>query len=171
MADQETELLLQEISRLKNELQVIKDREKNSREDYEKKLLGARRDRSLTLLLAGFKTKFDDLPADVKDSALQEIVNNSLAADNAELAIGDAGQLILRRKDGSNFFGADHRLFTANTYLENLMTREKILKGAALEHVVETPTRVINNTGSRAERTISSLLDQSLQAFQEQNVF
>lgn len=172
MAANEIEFLQQENARLKNELRASQDREKNSREDYEKKLSGARRDRSLTLLLASFKTKFDDLPADVKDSALQEIINNSLAADNAELAIDDSGQLALRRKDGSNFFGEDHRLFTPNTYLEMLMTREKILKGAEPKQVVQNSVRTNNNTGnSWAERKISSLVDESLAALNEQGAF
>lgn len=166
MADQETEFLQQEINRLKNELQASKDREKSSREDYEKKLSDARRDRSLTLLLAAYKTKFDDLPADVKDSALQKIISKSLATDDAELSIGEDGQLVIRKKDGTNFFGADHSQITPNTYLQNLMTREKILKGTEQAQTVQT-TRINNQPASRAGRTLSYLVDQSLEAFQD----
>jgi hypothetical protein len=171
MTENETELLQQEISRLKNELQASKDREKSSREDYEKKLLDARRDRSLTLLLASFKTKFDDLPADVKDSALQKIVSKSLAADSAELLTGEDGQLVIRKKDGTNFFSQDHNLFTPNTYLEKLMARENILKSAEPAPTVQHTTRSSNKPGTRAERTISYLVDQSLEAFEEKSAF
>jgi hypothetical protein len=172
MTESEIQLLQQENTRLKNELKEAREKEKGIHEDYKKQLSGARRDRSLTLLLASFKTKFDDLPADVKDSALHEIINNSLAADNAELALGDSGQLVLRRKDGSNYFGEDHRLFTPNTYLEKVMDRQKILKSAEQQQVVQNTARANNNTGnSWAERKISSLVDESLEVFKEQNVF
>lgn len=172
MTESEIEFIQQENTRLKNELKEAREKEKGIHEDYKKQLSGARRDRSLTLLLASFKTKFDDLPADVKDSALQEIINNSLTADGAELTIGGDGQLALRRKDGSNFFGEDHRLFTPNTYLERLMDRGKILKGADQEQVVQPTARANNNTGnSWKDRKISSLVDEALEVFKEQNVF
>lgn len=166
MTENEIQLLQQENTRLKNELKEAREKEMGIHEDYKKQLTGARRDRSLTLLLASFKTKFDDLPADVKDSALQEIINNSLAADGAELAIGDDGQLVLRRKDGSNFFGEDHRLLTPNTYLEKVMSRENILKVADQEQVVQNTVRTNNNAGnSWAERNLYSLVDEALEVF------
>lgn len=172
MTESEIEFLQQENARLKNELKEVKEKERGVHEDYKKQLSNARRDRSLTVLLAGFKTKFDDLPADVKDSALQEIINKSLAADGAELALGDNGQLVLRRKDGSNYFGEDHRLFTPDAYLEKVMVRENILKSADQGQAVQYTARANNNTGnSWAERKISSLVDESLAVFNEQGAF
>jgi hypothetical protein len=166
MTESEIEFLQQENARLKNEIKEVREKEKGIHEDYKKQLSGARRDRSLTLLLASFKTKFDDLPADVKDSALQKIINNSLAADNAELTIDDGGQLALRRKDGSNFFGKDNRLLTPNTYLEMLMDRGKILKGAEQEQAAQPTARTNNNTGkSWAEKNFHSLVDEALEVF------
>lgn len=167
MTENEIEFLQQENARLKNELKEAREKERGIHEDYKKQLLGARRDRSLTLLLGSFKTKFDDLPADVKDSALQEIINNSLAADNAELTIGDNGQLLLLKKDGTNFFSEDHRQLTPNTYLEKVMVRGKILKGNEQVQTVQTTTRINNQPASRAGRTLSNLIDQSLKAFQD----
>lgn len=165
MTDYEIEILQQENSSLKNELQQIK-------EDHKKQLSTARKDQALTLLLASFKTRFDELQASVRDSALKEIINTGLTADSAELSIDEGGQLILRKKDGSNFFGQDHRLLTPITYVENLMTRGKILLSADQGQTASSATN--NNgreysfqnrqksNGSKSNNVLSALVDESL---------
>ena len=58
---------------------------------------------------------------------MKSIINDSLAADAAELTVDDAGQLILRKKGGDNFFGDDHNIMTPKTYLDKILARDKIL--------------------------------------------
>lgn len=123
----EKDFLQQEITKLNNELRDIKAKEHGIHEDYKKQLLDVKMGHSLGLLLGSYKTKFDELPASVKDSTLKAIINNSLAADNAELTVDEAGQIQLRRKGGDNFFGEDHNVMTPKTYLDKILARDKIL--------------------------------------------
>jgi hypothetical protein len=172
MTESEIEFLQQENARLKNELKEVREKEKGIHEDYKKQLSGARRDQALTLLLAGFKTQFDDLDISVKDQALKQIISSRLATDSAELTVDDSGQLLLRRKDGTNFFGEDHRLLDPNSYVEKVMARDNILKTADQEQAVQLTAMANNNTGkSWAERKISSLVDESLAVFNEKGAF
>ncbi len=123
----EKDTLQQEINRLNTELRAEKDKITGIQTEHGKKMNELRMNHALGGLLGGYKTKFDELPASVKDSTLKAIINNSLAADAAELSVDDAGQLIIRKKDGSNFFGEDNRQFTPNTYLDKILARDKIL--------------------------------------------
>lgn len=139
-ADKDT--LQQEITRLNNELRAEKDKIAGIQSDHQKAIAEVKMGHSLGQLLGGFKTIYDDLPADVKDITLKAIINKNLAADAAEFSIDEGGQLVLRKKDGTNFFGEDHRPFTPNTYLEKLMARDKILK--------VTDPNLNNNSGKGA---------------------
>lgn len=171
MTENEIEFLQQENERLKNELSEMKAKMQGIHEDYKKQLSVARKDQAVTLLLTGFKTEFDDLPAGVKDSALKEILNNRLAADAAELTIDEGGRLILRRKDGTNFFGADHRLLDPKSYLEKMMTTDKILKVADAR-----PNATAGHTGQQANlngankggryNSLSNLVNEALKAIE-----
>jgi len=119
--------LNQEITRLNNELRAEKEKEGQLKEAHQKEIKTVKMSHALGGLLGGYKTKFDDLPAKVKESALTATINDALAADAAELTIDDAGQLILRKKDGTNFFGEDNRLLEPKTYLDKIFARDKIL--------------------------------------------
>lgn len=173
MTEQEIELMLQENSRLKAELQRMQDKEKGIHNDYKQQLSNAKKDQALTILLASFKTRFDDLPAYVKDSTLKEFVASKLAADSAELSADERGQLLLRKKDGTNFFGEDHRLYTPATYLERVMNQDNILISADYQSIqqpnnntVQQPNQVANKTARGNRKSlISSLVDESLSAF------
>lgn len=123
----EKDVLQQEINKLNGELRDIKAKEQTIHDDYKKQLLEVKMGHSLGTLLGSYKTKFDDLPPNVKASALKEIINTSLAADAAELTVDDAGQLILRKKGGDNFFGDDHNIMTPKSYLDKILARDKIL--------------------------------------------
>lgn len=175
MTENEIEFLQQENARLKNELKEVREKERGIHEDYKKQLSGARRDQALTLLLFGFKTELDDLGVSVKDSALKEIISNRLAADSAELTVDESGQLLLRRKDGTNFFAEDHRLLNPDSYVEKVMARDNILRtndakpdtsnaqtGQQSGRNESTGNGRNNHTYSNSNSTISSLIDQAL---------
>lgn len=123
----EKDVLQQEINKLNGELRDIKAKEQSIHEDYKKQMLEIKMGHSLGQLLGSYKTKFDELAPNVKNSTLKSIINDSLAADAAELTVDDAGQLILRKKGGDNFFGDDHNIMTPKSYLDKILARDKIL--------------------------------------------
>lgn len=173
MTDYEIEILQQENETLKSEIQQLKGKEQGIHADYKKQLSDVRRDKALALLLVGFKTEFDDLATNVKVSALTEITNTRLAADGAELTVDEAGQLQLRRKDGTNFFSEDHQLMTPKSYLDRILTRDKILKtedqnnnsGNGTAPTMRTAHRQNNvSSGNWKNNILSSLVDESLKS-------
>lgn len=180
----EKDVLQQEINKLNGELRDIKAKEQTIHDDYKKQLLDVKMGHSLGTLLGSYKTKFDDLPPNVKASALKEIINTSLAADTAELTVDDAGQLILRKKGGDNFFGDDHNIMTPKTYLDKILARDKILittdqsqngGGANNSHNrnngqtfqrQQSQNNGNNGNGTAAKSPISGLVAESLKALE-----
>lgn len=178
-ADKDT--LQQEITRLQNELRIEKEKQAGIATEHQKAISEVKMGYSLGQLLGGFKTIYDDLPSDVKDITLKAIINKNLAADSAEFSIDEGGQLVLRKKDGTNFFGEDHRPFTPNTYLEKMMARDKILKvndpnppnpGASTHRNGLPPNRTQpingngNGNGKAANTVISSLVGDALKGLE-----
>lgn len=153
----EKDVLQQEITKLNNELRDIKAKEQGIHEDYKKQLLDVKMGHSLGQLLGSYKTKFDELPANVKADTLKAIINNSLTADGAEFSVDEAGQIQLRKKGGDNFFGDDHNIMTPKTYLDKILARDKIL--------ITTDQSQNNNTGGGA----NSHNRNNGQTFQRQN--
>lgn len=154
----EKDTLQQEINRLNTELRAEKDKEAAIRAEHAKQLNEVRMGYSLGQLLGKYKTKFDELPSSVKESTLKALINNSLNADSAELTVDDNGGLIIRKKDGSNFFGEDNRLYTPDSYLDKIFARDKIL-------IVNDQNQNNNNSGKGA----SSHLNNNGQNHQRQN--
>jgi hypothetical protein len=155
----EKDALQQDITRLNNELRDIKAKEQTIHEDYKKQLQDVKMGHSLGQLLGSYKTKFDELPANVKSSTLQAIINNSLAADGAEFSVDDAGQIQLRKKGGDNFFGEDHNIMTPKSYLDKILARDKIL-------ITTDPN--LNNSGNGANNSHNRNNGQNYQHRQNQ---
>lgn len=154
----EKDTLQQEINRLNAELRAEKDKEAAIRAEHKKEITQVQMNHHLGTLLGSYKTKFDELPANVKESTLKAIINSSLAADSAELTVDDAGQLILRKKDGTNFFGEDNRLLDPKSWVEKILARDKIL--------VVNDQNQNNNSGNGANNSHNRNNGQS---FQRQN--
>lgn len=124
----EKDTLQQQINDLNAQLRAEKDKEAGIRAEYEGKLKDVKMGYTLGSLLGGYKTIYDELDGEVKDITLKAIINKSLNADAAEFTVDESGQLILRKKDGTNFFGEDNRLLTPKSYLDKIMSRDKIIK-------------------------------------------
>lgn len=124
----EKDTLQQQINDLNAQLRAEKDKEAGLRAEYEGKLKDVKMGYTLGSLLGGYKTIYDELDGEVKDITLKAIINKSLNADAAEFTVDESGQLVLRKKDGTNFFGEDNRLLTPKSYLDKIMSRDKIIK-------------------------------------------
>jgi len=176
----EKDSLQQQINELNNQLRAEKDKEAGIRAEYEKKLKDKDMSYALRNILGGYKTIYDELDGEVKDITLKAIINKSLNADAAEFTVDESGQLALRKKDGSNFFGEDNRLLTPKSYLDKIMSRDKILKvsdqnqnqqngngNGAKNHVnnngnQQRPNQNGNGNGNATNHALASLADQAL---------
>jgi hypothetical protein len=183
----EKDTLQQEINRLNAELRAEKDKEAKIKADHLNEIKAVKMSHALGGLLGNYKTKFDELPANVKEKTLTAIIDNSLAADAAEISVDDAGQLILRKKDGTNFFGEDNRLLEPKSYLDKIFARDKILivndqnqntnsGGGANSHArngqnFQRQNQNQNNSGNNgngkaANPVLASLAQEALQTFE-----
>lgn len=182
----EKDTLQQQINDLNAQLRAEKDKEANIRAEYEGKLKDVKMGHTLGSLLSGYKTIYDELDGEVKDITLKAIINKSLNADAAEFTVDESGQLILRKKDGSNFFGEDNRLLTPKSYLDKIMSRDKILKvtdqnqnqngggNGAKSHLnnngnQQRQNQNGNGNGKPVNDTLSNLADQALAVFEKTN--
>jgi hypothetical protein len=95
--------------------------------------------------------------------------------------VDDSGQLLLRRKDGTNYFAEDHRLLDPNSYVEKIMARDNILRTIDVQPDAsnkqtgqQSGRNELNNSGrnnhtynNSGNSAISRLIDQSLMSFAE----
>lgn len=178
----EKETLQTQINELNAQLRTEKDKEAGIRSEYEKKLKDKDMSYALRNILGGYKTIYDGLDGEVKDITLKAIINKSLNADAAEFTVDDSGQLVLRKKDGTNFFGEDNRLLTPKSYLDKIMSRDKILivndqnqqqnGNGANSHVNKNGQQHQQNLngnggGKAVNHSLMSLADQALAAIEK----
>lgn len=135
--------LQKQIDSLHAELRTEKEGIKKIRQEYEQKLKDKDMAYNLRNVLTKYKTIYDELPVQVKDITLKALIENELQADSAVLSVDESGQLIIRKKDGSNLFGEDNRVFTPETWLDKTMSRNKIL-------VVNDPNQNQNSNNSNS---------------------
>jgi hypothetical protein len=183
----EKDTLQQQINDLNAQLRAEKDKEAGIRAEYEGKLKDVKMGYTLGSLLGGYKTIYDELDGEVKDITLKAIINKSLNADAAEFTVDDSGELVLRKKDGTNFFGEDNRLLNPKSYLDKIMSRDKIIKvsdqnqnqngngNGAKNHLNNNGNQQRQNQnngngdGKAVNHALNSLADQALAALEKTN--
>jgi hypothetical protein len=183
----EKDTLQQQINDLNAQLRAEKDKEAGIRAEYEGKLKDVKMGYTLGSLLGGYKTIYDELDGEVKDITLKAIINKSLNADAAEFTVDDSGHLVLRKKDGTNFFGEDNRLLNPKSYLDKIMSRDKIIKvsdqnqnqngngNGAKNHLNNNGNQQRQNQnngngdGKAVNHALNSLADQALAALEKTN--
>jgi hypothetical protein len=183
----EKDTLQQQINDLNAQLRAEKDQIAGIRAEYEGKLKAKDMSYALRNILGDYKTIYDELDGEVKAITLNAIINKSLNADAAEFTVDESGQLVLRKKDGTNFFGEDNRLLTPKSYLDKIMSRDKILKvtdqnqnhqngngNGAKSHLNNNGNQQHHNQngngdGKTVNHTLSSLADEAIAALEKTN--
>lgn len=120
--------LNRQIAELQGQLRDIKANEQKLRAEHEGQLRSVKMSYALNNNLSGYKTVYDDMPADRKSKILKVIIEDNLAAQNAEFTINDNGELVLQTKDGNTLFGKDHNPMTPKMFLDQVLANEKALK-------------------------------------------
>lgn len=78
-------------------------------------------------MLASYKTTFDELDPSVKAATIRSLLDKELQDKDAELTYDDKGNFTLLKKDGSNFYGDNHQQVNPQSFLEQLLSRHKLL--------------------------------------------
>lgn len=79
------------------------------------------------------KTIYDELPESIRESSIDSVIKNALQEKGAEFAYDEKGAFIIRQKDGANLVGANHKAYTPQSFIDEILAQNKILK------VAETP--------------------------------
>ena len=118
----------EELQKLHNELKAEKDKQALLEKNYQDQLKQINVKNKLSGILGQYKTVYDDMPADVKELTLQTLLNKALQDNDAELTVDDKGGLALIKKDGTNLFGDNHTQLTPQSFLDKVLSQNKILK-------------------------------------------
>lgn len=106
--------------------------EKKAKEDltsqHQQQLRQFQVDAKLEGLLAGYKTIYDTLPAEVRNMTLKNLLQKELQDKDADLTIDDKGNLVILKKDGSSFYGENHQLVNPVQLAEQTFSRNKLLQ-------------------------------------------
>jgi len=78
-------------------------------------------------VLSKYKTKFDTLPQKAKEAAINAILDEELGKNEALIDQNDAGQPILKKKDGTNFHGENNVLMTLDKFVESAFVKNDVL--------------------------------------------
>lgn len=116
-----------ELDGLHAQLRAATDKEKQLESDYAKKEVNLRRQYRLGSMLSGYKTVFDTLDAEVKNTTLQALIDKNLQDNNAQMTFDENGNFVLLKKDGTNFYGDNNQQINAQQYIEQILSRNKAL--------------------------------------------
>jgi hypothetical protein len=97
---------------------LAKDEVASVKAEYESKIKTIHTKAAIRNLMAGYKTIYDDLPADIRSASMEAIVQKALQDKQAELVADEHGNLTLMAKDGSNVFGSNHVQLTPQSFLD-----------------------------------------------------
>lgn len=105
--------------------------EKKAKDDLVKKfdgdLLKYRVESEQKTRFARYKTIYDDLDPEVRSTSLNSILQKELQDKDAVYTYDDKGNFVLLKKDGSNFYGDNHQQVTPDQFIEQLLSRHKLL--------------------------------------------
>ncbi len=116
--------------------------------------------------LASFAYALDNVPKDVNILTANQLLTQSLSADDAVVAYDKTtGQMKLVKKDGTDFYDKTNNKVDFNTYTERVLAQNKLLKVSDPSQGKDNsdPGKTITGTGStRGNTSFSAALDAQL---------
>jgi hypothetical protein len=70
------------------------------------------------------------LDSKVKMASLSTIINSALQEKDAEFVFDEQGNFSILKKDGTSLVGANHTKYTPQTFIDEILAQNKILKVA-----------------------------------------
>lgn len=145
------------------------------RKDADKRVTGIKIESKLQNMLGSYKTLYDDLPAEAKEAAIKSLVDTELLQNEAEFYFDDKGKFAMRKKDGTNFLGDNHQQIVPQSFIESILSRNKLLKVTTTDqnnpgdttnqNGQQNPTRV-GGGGATRNTTLKDLARQARQDFE-----
>lgn len=117
-----------QIDDLHAQIRAEKANYENATKEYQGKLLNFKRDGKIDSMFLNYKTIYDDLDPDVKNTTLRTLLNKRLQETNAELTFDENENFVLRKKDGTNFYGDNQQQLNPQQFAELLLSQNKLIK-------------------------------------------
>lgn len=134
-----------QIDELHAQIRAEKQRADDAKTNFEKELVSFKIGNKKMGLFSAYKTIYDDLDPEIKSTTLQNILDKQLQGDNAELKFDENGNLVLLKKDGTNFYGDNNQQVNPQQYADMVLSRNKLLKTA--------PSAALPQTGGQTGST------------------
>lgn len=85
-------------------------------------------DSAVDRMFEGYKTIYDELDPEVRTMTIRHLRQKELQDNQAEYAFDENNSIVLRKKDGTSFYGKDNQPVTPKAFAESILSKNKILK-------------------------------------------
>lgn len=117
-----------QIDELQKQIREEKGNAENAKKEYEGKLMSYKKDARTDSLFLKYPTIYDDLDPEVKTTTLRTLLNKKLQETNAEFTFDENDNFVLRKKDGTNYYGDNQQQLDPKQFAELLLSQNKLLK-------------------------------------------
>jgi len=142
------------INELQTEIRAEKDKLNNVEKAYAEKETNLYKQNEINDLLAEYTTVFDKMPKSAKYAALNALINQTLQDKNAEIVLDESRKPKLVRKDGSNVFGDDNRVWSVKTLFDHALSSNNALSNTKVPGKDDEKKTGTNNNNPRKNTVI-----------------
>jgi|GEM_PF-6424365 len=119
--------LNKEKEELHKQILTEKNRADAAEKDFESKYKDLRIQQKQRGMYTGLKTVYDNLDEDTRDITFNTLINKGLQDNNATFTLDDNNNLVLLKKDGTNYYGENNQQVNAKQFIEQIFSRNKLL--------------------------------------------
>ncbi|MBX7227835.1 MAG: hypothetical protein K1X55_17500 [Chitinophagales bacterium] len=113
----------------------------------------------LTALLGGFKTIYDELDPEIKETSLLTIIEKELAKNDAKFSFDEQGNFTIIKNDGSAFVNASHSKYNPSSFIEQVLTDTKTRVVAPVPGPTPGQQPIIPGTPPQVDGTNQAVAD------------
>lgn len=118
----------QEIDNLHTAIKAEKEGRAADKKEFERIRKDEKINGKKNILYSGAKTIHDDLDPDVRFNIIDSIIKKELQDNQAQFELGENGDTVLLKLDGTNYYGENHQQITPAKFIEQTLAKNKQLK-------------------------------------------
>lgn len=150
------EAFQKQIDDLHKQIRAEKERADASENRFKEDLKGFKLNTKKTGMLSQYKTVYDDLDPDVKLMTLLNILDKRLQDNGATITFDENENLVLLKKDGTNFYSDSNQQVNPKQYIESMLSETKLLKTAATPATTTTVQQGSANQTGQQPTTVNA---------------
>lgn len=149
-----------------------KERADKAKEEFEGKLKDFKLQNKIRSLFGAYKTVWDELDPEVRNSTISNLLQKELQDSKAVLTFDENENLTLLNKDGANFYGDNNQQVNPQQFLDIILSKNKVLVTSQKSDKKDNPTNTTsgqqpqNGGGNNNNNYIKSLVASSMKDMQ-----